>query len=72
MNRAANRRKPAAEWSDDELLGELGDRYDEDHIEEQLEPARMSFAFVRDRAQPRGCEPTCAIVRLASKPDPHR
>jgi hypothetical protein len=53
---------------DDELVGELGYRDDEDEVEEQLQPARVALALLAgDGAQARGAQPGPAVDGLAAQ-----
>ena len=55
---------------DDELLRELGDRDDQDEVEEELEPGRVPLAgLLRRRQQPRRREPARPAALLSPLPD---
>jgi hypothetical protein len=57
----------------DEELRQLRDRDDEDEVEEELEPARVTFGLVRQGQQPRRREPLRPNLRLRRliDADPH-
>jgi hypothetical protein len=54
----------------DEHARELGDRHDEDEVEEELEPARMSLALGRERPEARRLEPRRSFVEQHRLLDP--